>query len=310
MASLASPRTAARLPTNETRAVEGPPSGVDDAMVGRQLWTALNAPDYCPPQLPTVALELVQLAGRLEVKVEDVVKLLERDALLSGRIFKVANSAMYAGQMPMASLRQAVMRLGLKNVRDLVLEAAMNLRIFRAAGYTEAMERLRHHTGVTAHLARLVCRYTSFESEYAFLCGLLHDVGAAASLLVLGDTPGKSRLPLADVLPAVDRIHEQAGALVLRSWGLPPELELIVRNHHQPKISGYPHPVVAALAIAEALASEGGLGFDDLKAGSSVVESSPAMAFQEAMDVLRISDKQLVLLRREAGNTIAELKTL
>ena len=59
-------------------------------------------------------------------------------------------------------------------------------------------------TEATAHLCRILCKYTSLEGEYAFLCGLLHDVGIAATLIAFADTGPRKRAPdLIAIWPAV-----------------------------------------------------------------------------------------------------------
>ena len=61
------------------------------------------------------------------------------------------------------------MRLGLKTLCDLVLEASMHLRVFRSAAYTETMERLRRQCTATAHLSRIILDQSSTELEQACL---------------------------------------------------------------------------------------------------------------------------------------------
>jgi hypothetical protein len=57
----------------------------EEAMV-ETLLACLNAPDYQPPTLPSVAVDLMSLSQQPDVDLDDVVKLLERDSLIAGRI--------------------------------------------------------------------------------------------------------------------------------------------------------------------------------------------------------------------------------
>lgn len=59
---------------------------------------------------------------------------------------------------------------------------------------------------------------------------------------------------------AVDEVHEVFTEKVLASWGLPPGILLVVRNHHSLLVGGLAHPSIAILMLAEQIAFEGGWG--------------------------------------------------
>ncbi|MFO0689695.1 MAG: HDOD domain-containing protein [Myxococcota bacterium] len=232
----------------------------EEAMVA-ELLACLEAPDYRPPTLPVVAVELMTLSSRPDVDFRDVVALLERDSLIAGRILHVASSAALAGGARIASLKEATMRLGLLRIRDLVMQIALNLRVFKSEAYGDAMERVRRHAVATAHLARVVCKYTPIEGEFAFMAGLLHDVGIAGTLLALADRKGRRAPPdLLSIWPAVDRVHVKAGEIMAKHWQLPMDLRLAIGAHHQVLCAGHPHPLAATIAIANELAHAGGAG--------------------------------------------------
>ena len=241
----------------------------DDDELGRRpaqsevhaaLVRTFESPQYQPPMLPKVATELISLSAVRDVDVQQVVQVLERDSLLAGRVLKLANSPRFGGLVPIQSLRGAITRMGLREFRDLVVEAAMNSRIFRAPGYSDALDKLRMHATATAHAARAVTRFTSFEAEYAFLCGLLHEAGSAAALVALADVPrGQTLRPMNDVWPVVEELHEGLGQRLMTLWQMPVEVAMVIGNHHQLEIGGVVHPLAAIVLVAEHVAD--GLGF-------------------------------------------------
>ncbi len=135
------------------------------------------------------------LSQRTDVEIDDVVALLEQDSMIAGRVLKIVGSAAMTGAVKITSLREATMRIGLKTIHDIVMEIAMNMRVFKSADYSDTMELLRRHATATAHLSRIVCKYTALEAEFAFMAGLMHDVGIAGTLLVLSDSKGRSKTP-------------------------------------------------------------------------------------------------------------------
>lgn len=226
------------------------------------LMATFEAPGYQPPRLPTVAMELVALSRKPDVDFKDIEQLLEQDAMLAGEVLRLSRSAYYTRVRAVGSLREAVVRLGLKQIRDVVLQAAMNVRVFRSKAYRGCMERLRTHSRATAHIARIVSRYTPIDEEQAFLCGLLHDIGFAGCLLVLGETKRGAKPPRLDALwGPMDEIHARAGQRIVSLWKLPPEISMVVGAHHQVSIEGFDHPVAATICVAEAVATDVGVGF-------------------------------------------------
>jgi len=149
------------------------------------LQEALASPGYRPPVLPSVALEVMGLSHQTDVDLGEVVRLLERDAVLAARVLALAQSARYASRSPVVTLRQAAVRLGLETLTHLVLQAALALRVFRAPGFDAFAKRVNLHAAAAAHVTREVCRRAKLPAENAFVAGLLHDIGISSCLLMV-----------------------------------------------------------------------------------------------------------------------------
>jgi putative nucleotidyltransferase with HDIG domain len=260
---------------------------------------------YEPPRLPHVALEIMQLSRKPAVQFEEVVALLERDPILAAKVLSICRSAAYAGRAPILSLKQAVVRLGMKGLRDLVVEAALQLRVFRVPGYDGPMERLSRHSTAVARLVPALCGRAGIDAEYAFLCGLLHDVGIAACLLALSDDPRAGPVPFPLVEPVIHELHEEASGLLARLWDLPGEIREVVAAHHRLVHGGTPHPVTAALIVADRLATDARMGA--VAATASACDLTPEEEFAAARAFLRVDDAMLALLKVEAAEIAARI---
>jgi HD-like signal output (HDOD) protein len=275
--------------------VEWQPEGV----IGK-LRDTFRSPTYRPPVLPSVALELTALARREDIQIKDVLRLLEQDSLIAGGVLKLAQSPLYQRGGQLHSLAEAVTRLGMRTLADLCWSAALNARVFRAPGYDAAMEELRRHSAACAQLARLIGAFVTFPDDYTYLCGLMHDVGAAACLTLLGDVPrGTARPPLELVWPAVKDMHQEASELLVRAWELPEDVRLIVGHHHHLRIGGKVHPVVATVALADSLASE---------LGAATSMDSELVDAREAAKALGLSATTLDKIKSSAERLVAELE--
>ena len=195
------------------------------------------------------------------------------------------------------------MRLGLATLSDIFLSTAMSMRVFRAVGYEKQMATLRRHSTATAHICRVVSRHTSFFDEYAFLCGLLHDVGIAALIIALTDKKHKEELPhLSVVWPAILLAHTEASAALCRMWGLAPDVVLAVGSHHATitaNTSSRVHPLAAVVAVADHLATKYGAGVEG--------ETDELGGVSGPQQVLGIPDKAMQRIEIEAQAIIAKL---
>ena len=114
-----------------------------DALVGRLLGV-FNTPGYKPPVLPAVAVQLLELSRKPDVSLKSIVRLLQTEPMLSAQVLKIAQSPVFGGQN-VKTMNDAIIRLGLRRLTDLFIEASMG-KVFRARGYEALMEKLRLHS--------------------------------------------------------------------------------------------------------------------------------------------------------------------
>lgn len=283
---------------------------VDASAVVEELQALFGSRDYKPPLPPAVAAEVLALSRAREVDLPKVAALLEKDALLAGTTLRTAQSPRYVGDRPVQTLREAVVRLGARGVHDVVLEAALSLRVFKTSNpaLQDQMNRLRRHVVAVATAARRLSQYTALEADHAFLCGLLHDVGIAAGLIAIGDHPQRFGTPSAEALAsALGAIHEDAAGIVGRAWQVSPDVLWVVSHHHTLKSDGFAHPMVATLIVAEDLAIAAGYSADGASAVVRVDAAADA-SVDAARAVLGLRDKTWDVARRDVEAALAQLQ--
>ncbi len=279
----------------------------------RSLLRIFRDPEYTPPLLPKIAYRINHLASQPEVNIDNVVALLEQDPMLSGKVLRLSQSSAYAGRGSVTTLRQAIIRLGLSTVRDALWEVILHDSVFRANGYTEILDTLRLHSVASAHATRVICLNTQQPVDYAFLCGLMHDIGIAALFTSLYEMDihldEKQQLIVWQV---INDIHEEATGIIARLWRLAPEIRMVISNHHHiDKVAGLTHPVSAAVCLAEHLATE--LGFPPLdqerasKLDAPVDLTDPSV-LSKAMMELHLTHASFEHIRDETEEILSEIR--
>lgn len=207
------------------------------------------------PVLPEAALRLAQAAGREDVAVQDLIRILRQDPALAGNLLAVVNSATFVGSEPLTSLEHCVPRLGLRRVRNLAMAVALRTRIFDVPGWVLAVRALFRHSLAAARWCEVLADGTDWPASDAYLAGLLHDVAKPVLLdviVTLAAQAGEELTP-AVVESTLDLLHARLGAQMVRRWKLGDDLATLILHHHQPDQAGALAERALTLALADDL---------------------------------------------------------
>lgn len=269
---------------------------------------AFDDPNYRPPTLPTVALDVMRISARDDADVKEIVAVLERDQMLAATVLRLVSSPLYAARKPITSLDAAVMRLGVHAVRDAVFEVALRQGVFGVSRYSETVASIAKHSTLTAYLTRIVCRRAGISGDLAFICGLLHDVGFAGLLLAVAHVERGAAPPLHLLWRDVDALHERASLMLCERWGLPQQVVEVVGHHHHLH-TGDTASIAAAVRIADHLTDYFGASVVGPLVNGAPLPADLVGAFdlETALADLGMSDAQLKLVLAEAEQTIPEI---
>ena len=192
---------------------------------------------------PTVA-QVLKMTASANCSIEHVAGAIRRDQGIALKILKLANSSVYNRGEPIESMPKAVMRIGLGQIRQTVL----NLSVIDAFSDTAQNEHLdsrlfwEHSIACGLISSELVQARDGSDDEVdtAFTVGLLHDVGRMVYADLLGPTyhhvlqaAAQLRLPLERVESRMLLInHADAMDRVLRRWRFPTDLIDPIALHH------------------------------------------------------------------------------
>jgi putative nucleotidyltransferase with HDIG domain len=207
------------------------------------------------PTLPAVVQRLGQAIRDPNMDAIRLARILEDDPSISSKVLKVANSALYGGKEPIATVSHAIARMGMTAVHNIALSTSL-FSAHRQRGET-AFERKAfwQHcitTGIAATVLydktqnRLATRY---RRDQLHLSGLLHDIGKIIFdqylfpefSLALKES-AELRIPLFQIeLNHLSADHAQVGAWLGEKWKLSAEMVEVIRWHHEPANATAPH---------------------------------------------------------------------
>jgi putative nucleotidyltransferase with HDIG domain len=223
------------------------------------------------PSLPAVVTRLVRLVDDPMASAMDVAYALREDPPLTARVLRMANSPVYGGRFRILSVPQAVMRLGMLEIRNLVLSLGV-IRGMLGAGRRLDYRAFWHHA-LTVALATEALAETARggdgDDEGAFAAGLLHDIGRflldqfyAEAFDAAAGLAAAERLPL----PVAERRrlgidHAEIGGRLATHWSLPEPIVAGIAHHHNPEAAVPSLRRIALLVrVAEQTCAAHGLG--------------------------------------------------
>ncbi|MFO8025731.1 HDOD domain-containing protein [Thiohalophilus sp.] len=156
----------------------------DDSSLIREVDRLFNHNEVDLPSLPEIARRIHKGLNEDEVSIDTVVELLQGDPAIAARIVQVANSSLY-GFSGIKTIRGAVNRIGFNTIHTIVMSVVLrDLYVPRRNHIRKRMRQFYIHSIRVGAIAHTLCAHLdNFDSDYAFLAGLLHDIGVLPLLI-------------------------------------------------------------------------------------------------------------------------------
>jgi len=237
------------------------------------------------PTLPEVALRAMRQLDSDEATLDSITDTISLDQRLAGRIMKLANSPVFGATRPAESLKPAIFRLGMREVRTAVMTVAVmdaiprlppphDLRTFWTLALASAL------------IARRLAEDLGYEDpEEAYLAGLVHIIGEVFLALQFTaryeeaiETSRNDDLPFECAL--VEKFgcdHATVGARVLGEWNFPRAIIEAVRYQFRPDRAEEHEFLAAIIFAADRLCRDLGLGSEPPKEAGAWRSAVPAV---------------------------------
>jgi HD-like signal output (HDOD) protein/CheY-like chemotaxis protein len=216
------------------------------------------------PSQPDVYTRLMRAVRSEDVGLDEIARIVEENPSVAARVLQLVNSAFFGLPRPTASIKEAVVFIGTKTLRTLVLSVEAFRDLELGSGSSGLIpDALQAHAVTTARIAAEMVPVD--EKEAAYSAGLLHSIG----VLVLGSQLPDEWLRIVDEARASERSlleveqlvlginHGQIAAALLSLWGLPHDVIEAVAQHLSPApVAGFGGRLVGVTHVASRLAEE------------------------------------------------------
>lgn len=238
------------------------------------------------PSLPAAATKVMQMVQSENVNIAELTKAIELDPGLTSNMLRMANSPAFGATRVIGSMREAVVRLGMKTIMQLVMTSTVApMTMKEIKGYDLPAGDLWERSAGAAFGAELVADFLGIHAPpFTFTAGLLHDIGK----IVLGTFVEIDAQPIVEMafdkkisfeqaereILGID--HAEVGALLLENWKLPSDIVECTRWHHRPDQAPNSQTMIDLVHIGSELCTLCGIGIGrdglNYRPCSSVVE--------------------------------------
>ncbi len=187
------------------------------------------------PVMDQNSLMVQKEISKSEPDIERIINLIKKDISLTAEVLRISNSSFYKGLEQVKTVQEAVVRLGMVEVTNIVFLVCQK-NSFKAHDpqLQELIGKMWLHSVGCAVGTQWLARYYHYENlNEAFLAGLLHDVGAFFLLSILDQIKSKN-VAMAHKLieDIIIKMHPHYGNMLLTDWALPSQYCIIACEHH------------------------------------------------------------------------------
>jgi len=254
----------------------------------------LASSDTRLPVFNTTALRIQEEIAKEEPDLRLIEKLIVSDQSLTAKVLSVSNSSFYKGLQQVSTVRNAIVRLGINEVSNIVMLVTHENNFRSKDSFVHGIMRKlwRHSVGcaIGSNWLAKQCGLHAMAHE-AFFAGLLHDVGMLFILTVIDDLKHSNELKAqpsnALLIEAMNTLHANHGHSLMSHWNLPPKYSQIARDHHEEEFD--PNNLLLALVrLADKACCKLGIGLDEDPSLVLVATSEAEILHVSEVDLARM----------------------
>ncbi len=203
-------------------------TGETETTIFQQIYAAYEAKTLELPAFPEVAMRVRQLLDDPDTEITQLIEVINTDPSIAGQLLKVANSALYRGTREFDTVRDAVIRLGMKVTSQIVSAIALGQAFSsNSPAVEQRMHQLWQHSVKISTLSMILSKtQPHLKPERAQLAGLIHDIGEVPILNFAGQF--RRQVDEAELDDAIRGLKEMVGVLVINSWEMGTDMATVV----------------------------------------------------------------------------------
>jgi len=192
------------------------------------------------PAIPGIVSQVIALLDNPDSNPDKIADLILSDQVLAARVIRVVNSPIYRGTSEITSVKRALMHIGFKAIREMILTKYF-VDAFKGREQPFDIKTFWLHSFNVGAVARRIAGMVGYRDlEKAYLAGIIHDIGKVFMGHYL-------RKEYGEMLAGIDGTqyrayeaeqeffgtsHSEVGLCLAQRWNFPPDYCDTISYHH------------------------------------------------------------------------------
>lgn len=199
------------------------------------------------PDLYNSAIIVMNKLKDQDVDIDELCGAINTDPVLTAKLLKISNSAIYSFPSKIATIKDAVPKLGFNTLKELIfLSLSKGFFNKKLPGYGLNEKELFENAVSCAVYSRFLAKKFKYDDvDLAFTAGLLRDIGKIIIHSYIGinynEITEQSMTHQISFSEAEEKVlgfnHCNIGELMLKKWNFPHSLIDVVKWHHAPELA-------------------------------------------------------------------------
>ena len=248
------------------------------------------------PTIPTIVSKVITLLDNQEADPDEIADLILSDQVLAARVIRVVNSPLYHTSSEFSSVKRALLYLGFKSVREMILTSYF-IDGFRQKEQPFDMKTFWMHSFTVGAISRRIATMVGYNDvEKAYLVGIIHDIGKVFLGHYCKDDYGKMLAGISNTSYTTYEAeyeffgtsHSEVGLCLAQRWNFPSSYCDVISHHHASEMATEDPILTAIVSLADFFCLSHGTN------GSLAQASIPGKSEENAWSMLKqLSNKPI-----------------
>jgi putative nucleotidyltransferase with HDIG domain len=192
------------------------------------------------PTIPVIVSRVIRLLDNHESSPDEIADLILSDQVLAARVIRVVNSPLYMPGSKITSVKRALLYLGFRSVREMILTSYI-VDGFRRQEQPFDLNVFWMHSFSVGSMSRRIAEMVGYgDTETAYLVGIIHDIGKVFLGHYFKEEYGEmlstinyTRSTTYDAeMEYFGTTHSELGLCLAQRWNFPPVYCDVISHHH------------------------------------------------------------------------------
>nr|MBF0220741.1 HDOD domain-containing protein [Desulfobulbaceae bacterium] len=203
---------------------------------GQKIFETAKAEKLDLPSMPDIIFKIQETMANEQATFKDLGKVIAPDQNISSKLIALSNSALFCGANKCSSVDDAISRVGMQEVKEVVVFLSNRaMHALTDSRFEADLQSLSSHSIACGVASRMVAEHLKYDNPFiCFTAGVMHDLGRLILIRIFAQVyKDEKELDMTLLSEVVRKLHPFVGAMFVKNMGFPEKFEQILLKHEK-----------------------------------------------------------------------------